>query len=554
MAPSPTRNAPLVLIVRDGWGENPHPEHDDFNAVKLAHTPVADRLAAQWPTTLIHTCGEEVGLPPATMGNSEVGHQNIGAGRVVDQEILRITRTLRDGSFFENDALREAFAHALGTGGNVHLLGLVSDGLVHSDLDHLFGLIELAVREKFPPERLFVHAITDGRDTGPRTGRGFIETVETKLAATGVGRIATVMGRYYAMDRDRRWDRVALAYACLTGDEATRHSPETQGLSRRTASSALEAIQSYYDQPTESNRSGDEFIVPTRIATADGSQPLATVRSGDAVIFFNFRGDRPRELTKAFVLDDNDWDQLLGAGDGFERGDKLGDLYFCAMTEYEKGLPVTAIAFRKPPKLDNMLGEIVSLAGLTQFRCAETEKYPHVTFFFNDYREEPFPGEHRLLVPSPKDVSTYDQKPQMSAHEVCEAVLDRLEADDCESLIIVNLANADMVGHTGNLQAATRAVEVVDECVGRIVQATLKRQGSLVVTADHGNAEQMFNPQQDCPHTAHTTYDVFLSVIGDSFTGRRLRPGGRLADIAPTILDMLGLDTPPEMTGKSLLQ
>ncbi len=554
MAPSPARNAPLVLIVRDGWGDNPHHEHDDFNAVKLAHTPVADRLAARWPTTLIRTCGEDVGLPAQTMGNSEVGHQNIGAGRVVDQEVLRITRTLGDGSFFENDALRKAFAHALGTGGNVHLLGLVSDGLVHSDLDHLFGLIELAVREKFPPKRLFVHAITDGRDTGPRTGRGFIEAVEAKLAATGVGRIATVIGRYYAMDRDRRWDRVALAYDCLTGYEATRHSPETQGLSVRTASSALDAIQSYYDQPTESNRSGDEFIVPTRIATADGSQPLATVRGGDAVIFFNFRGDRPRELTKAFVLDDNDWDQLLGAGDGFERGEKLGDLYFCAMTEYEKGLPVTAIAFRKPPKLDNMLGEIVSLAGLTQFRCAETEKYPHVTFFFNDYREEPFAGEHRLLIPSPKDVSTYDQKPQMSAHEVCAAVLDRLKADDCESLIIVNIANADMVGHTGNLQAATRAVEVVDECVGQIVEGTLNRQGSLVVTADHGNAEQMFNPHQDCPHTAHTTYDVFLSVIGDSFTGRRLRPGGRLADIAPTILDMLGLDTPPEMTGKSLLQ
>ena len=555
MASSPTRNAPLVLIVRDGWGENPHPQHNEFNAIRLAKTPVADRLAAQWPTTSIRTCGEDVGLPAQIMGNSEVGHQNIGAGRIVDQELLRITRTLLDRSFFENEALRGAFTHASSTGGAVHLLGLVSDGQVHSHLEHLFGLIELAAKENFPSDRLFVHAITDGRDTGPQTGKGYIEAVEAKLAATGVGRIASVIGRYYAMDRDNRWDRVAWAYACLTG-AWTKRTLQVAG-PPQVAGSATRAVQDYYNNPSEPSRRGDEFIEPIQIAkptdatTHDG---LPRIADGDAVVFFNFRGDRPRELTKAFVLDDHAWAQIPGAGDGFDRGAKLRDLYFCAMTEYEKGLPVSAIAFRKPPKLHNMLGEVISRADLTQFRCAETEKYPHVTFFFNDYREEPFPGEHRLVVPSPTDVTTYDQKPQMSAYEVCDGVLSRIHADDCESLLVVNFANADMVGHTGNLQATIHAVEVVDECVGRVVDAALERQGSLIVTADHGNAEQMFNPEHDCPHTAHTTYDVFLSVVGDAFAGRSLRQGGRLADIAPTVLDMLGIDHPPEMTGRSLLQ
>ena len=314
MAPSPTRNTPLVLIVRDGWGENPHPQHNDFNAIRLAKTPVADRLAAQWPTTLIRTCGEDVGLPAQVMGNSEVGHQNIGAGRIVDQELMRITRTLLDRSFFENEALRGAFAHASSTGGSVHLLGLVSDGQVHSNLQHLFGLIELAAKENFPSNRLFVHAITDGRDTGPRTGKGFIQAVEAKLAQQGVGRIASVLGRYYAMDRDHRWDRVALAYECLTGLNTNSQAGDAQGLAVRSAASAGDAIQSYYDKPTEPNRSGDEFIVPTRITTADGSQPLATVRSGDAVIFLNFRGDRPREITRAFMADDSVWAKIPGGG------------------------------------------------------------------------------------------------------------------------------------------------------------------------------------------------------------------------------------------------
>jgi 2,3-bisphosphoglycerate-independent phosphoglycerate mutase len=514
------RNAPLVLIVRDGWGENPNPDHDPFNAVKLAKTPVADRLMQEYSTTLIHTSGEDVGLPAGVMGNSEVGHQNIGAGRVVDQEVMRITRAVRDGSFFENPALNGAFEHVQKTGGLVHLLGLVSDGQVHSDLDHLLALIDLAAQREVPDDRLLVHAITDGRDTAPKGGLGYVERVLAKLSDAGVGRIGSVMGRYYAMDRDNRWDRVALAWNCLTGRGETR-----------AASS-------------EANRTGDEFIVPARIGDD-------VVSDGDAIIFFNFRGDRPREITRAFMLEDQDWAGVTNGG--FERGPRLENLYYCGMTRYERGLPMTAVAFEKPPKMANILGDLIARAGLTQFRCAETEKYPHVTFFFNDYREEPFEGESRLLVPSPKEVSTYDQKPEMSAHGVCDGVVDRLRADDSETLIVVNFANGDMVGHTGNLEAATRAVEVTDECVGRIAETTLARGGALIITADHGNAEQMWDPGHDCPHTAHTTYDVVLMVVGSAFKGQALRDGGRLADIAPTVLAILGLEPPPEMTGTSLL-
>ncbi|MHC4382327.1 MAG: 2,3-bisphosphoglycerate-independent phosphoglycerate mutase [Planctomycetota bacterium] len=526
-------NAPLVLIIRDGWGESPNPDHDRFNAVRLASTPVADRLMQEYPTTLIHTSGEDVGLPAGVMGNSEVGHQNIGAGRVVDQEVMRITRAVRDGSFYKNPALNGAFEHAQKTGGLVHLMGLVSDGQVHSDLDHLLALIDLAAQREVPADGLMVHAITDGRDTAPQGGLGYVERVLARLSDAGVGRIGSVMGRYYAMDRDNRWDRVALAWNCLTGRGETR-----------AASSALDAIRDYYDHPTEASRTGDEFIVPTRIGND-------VVSDGDAIIFFNFRGDRPRELTRAFMLDDRDWAGVPNGG--FERGPKLENLYYCGMTRYEQGLPMTAVAFEKPPKMANILGDLIARAGLTQFRCAETEKYPHVTFFFNDYREEPFEGEGRLLVPSPKEVSTYDQKPEMSAYGVCEGVVERLAADDCETLIVVNFANGDMVGHTGNLEAAIRAVEVTDECVGRIVEATLRRGGALIITADHGNAEQMWDPQHDCPHTAHTTYDVVLMVVGAAVKDQSLRAGGRLADIAPTVLAMLGLEPPPEMTGTSLL-
>ncbi len=543
--PVQPRNAPCVLVIRDGWGRNPHPEHHDFNGVELARTPVADRLERDWPTTLIRTSGEDVGLPVGpdgpTMGNSEVGHQNIGAGRIVDQELMRITRAIRDGAFFENAVLREALGRAGGP--RVHLLGLVSDGQVHSDLDHLRALLQLAARMGVPGDRLFVHAITDGRDTAPDAGRGFVRTVEQWLAgdrgAPVRGRIATVMGRYWAMDRDHRWERVERAWNCLLG----RGGPE--------APSADAAIAHAYASPEEPNRSGDEFIPPTRIEGVDGA-----IRDGDTVIFFNFRGDRPREITKAFVLDDAAWAAVKGGG--FVRDPRPGDrrprdLFFATMADYEQGLPVRVI-FERPPKMTAILGAWISQLGLRQFRCAETEKFPHVTFFFNDYREEPFPGETRVIVPSPRDVSTYDQKPEMSAEGVCAAVLGRLAAPDCEELIVVNFANPDMVGHTGVLKAVIRAVEVVDGCVGRIMEAVLARGGSLVITADHGNAEQMIDPETGGPHTAHTNYTVPLSVVGAAFKGAALRDDGRLADIAPTMLAMMGLPQPPEMTGRSLLR
>ncbi|MCA9247459.1 MAG: 2,3-bisphosphoglycerate-independent phosphoglycerate mutase [Planctomycetales bacterium] len=529
------RRKPVVVIVRDGWGQNPYEKWNDANAVLLANTPVADALMAKYPHVLIHTSGEDVGLPAGVMGNSEVGHQNIGAGRIVDQEVMRITRSIRDDSFFANPVLVRAIEHVKSTGGSLHLLGLLSDGRVHSDLDHAFAIVDLVKRADLPADRFFVHAITDGRDTSPTGGLAYVGKLEAKMAEAGVGRVASVIGRYYAMDRDLRWERVQTAYSMLT-----------QGAAQRFASAA-EAIQQYYDHPTESNRSGDEFITPATID--NGTATSGLIGPGDAVIFLNYRGDRTRELTKAFVYDDSAWSNIEGGG--FDRGVRLENLYFATMTGYETGLPVEVI-FEKRPKMPNILGEFVSNAGLRQLRCAETEKYPHVTFFFNDYRDDPFPGESRVLVPSPRDVSTYDQKPEMSACEITDAVLASIAAGDCE-LYIVNYANGDMVGHTGNLQAAIQAVEAVDACVGRVVEATLAQGGSLIVTADHGNCEQMIDPETGGPHTAHTTYDVPLIVVDPELIGHSLRTDGRLADIAPTALQLLGLEKPAEMTGQGLI-
>ncbi len=529
------RKRPVVILVRDGWGHNPYPEWNHANAIHLAKTPVNDRLLRDYPNVQIHTSGEDVGLPAGVMGNSEVGHQNIGAGRIVDQEVMRITRAIRDGSFFQNEILVGAFRHLQATGGDLHLLGLLSDGRVHSDLEHVFAVADLVKQQGLDGQRFFVHVITDGRDTSPHGGIEYVRRLEAKLAEIGVGRVASVIGRYYAMDRDLRWDRVALAYHMFTG-----------GAQIWPTSSA--AIQHYYDHPTEPSRRGDEFITASTIApgTNDRSQ---LIKSGDAVIFMNFRGDRTREITKAFVYPDDQWRAIDGGG--FDRGQKLNLLYFATMTGYEKGLPVKVI-FKKPPKLSNILGQFISSAGLTQFRCAETEKYPHVTFFFNDYRDEPFENEDRFLVPSPRDVTTYDQKPRMSAFEITDEMVRRVESGKYD-LIIVNYANGDMVGHTGNLPAAIQAVEAVDQCVGRVVVATLKQGGSLIVTADHGNCEQMIDPATGGPHTAHTTYDVDLIVVDDQAMGAELRPDGRLADIAPTALTLLGMEVPRDMTGRPLV-
>jgi len=545
--PAPV-NTPFVLVIRDGWGENPNPAQDAFNAVRLADTPVDEMLRRDWARTLIHTSGEDVGLPEGTMGNSEVGHQNIGAGRIVDQDAVRISKACRTGELASNEALVSAIKKAKDRGATVHLMGICSDAGVHGRLEHLYALVELC--RSIGAVRVALHLFTDGRDTGPYTGEGFVRAVEERLASLGVGRVASVIGRYWAMDRDNRWERVQQAYQCLTGRGV---EDATVGLSP----SADDAVRSYYEEPLSDNMRGDEFVAPTMIG-ADVDDAMSTrISDGDSVIFYNYRGDRPRELCAAFVFPDfhgsTELDESPDTGErGFERGERL-DLEFVMMTAYSVRLAgLAGVAFRKPPKMVNILGEYLSGLGLTQFRCAETEKYPHVTFFFNDYRDEPFEGERREIIQSPR-VATYDLAPEMSAAGVRDAVIRRLFADDCEDVIVVNFANPDMVGHTGNLDATVRACETVDACVGKIVEATLARGGSLIITADHGNAEQMWDPETDSPHTAHTTYDVPLYVVGGAFRGRTLRGGGRLADIAPTVLEMLGLGRPAEMTGRSLL-
>lgn len=536
VVPVPTRHVPCVLIVRDGWGENPHPSQDPSNAIVQAHPAVDARLRSEWPCTLIRTSGEDVGLPNDShgpvMGNSEVGHQNIGAGRIVDQELMRITRAIRDGRFASNRTLCEAIDRARDTGHSLHLMGLVSDGKVHSDLAHLLALIDLASSRGLPSERLFVHAFTDGRDTPPHSASRFIEDLERHLATRG-GRVASVIGRFWAMDRDHRWERVARAWSCLVGRDGD------------VSATALDAVKAHHASKGREGGDSDEFLPPTRIRGVDGA-----IRDGDSVVFFNFRGDRPRELVKAFLLDDAAFAALPRGG--FTRGERPRDLFFATMAEYESGLPVQVV-FPRPEKMADILGSWISKKGLRQFRCAETEKFPHVTFFFNDYREEPFAGEVRTIIPSPRDVATYDLKPEMSAYGVRDAVLARIAAADCEDLLIVNFANCDMVGHTGSLPAAIKAVQVTDGCVGAIVDAVLARGGSLIVTADHGNVEQMRDPDTGAPHTAHTNYTVPLLVIGLAFQGRRLRDDGRLADIAPTLLDMMGIAQPAAMTGRSLL-
>lgn len=520
-------NKPVVLIIRDGWGENHDASQDKYNAVKLAQAPVADRLKAEYPRTEIDASGLAVGLPEGIMGNSEVGHQNIGAGRVVDQELVRIDKGISTGSVKESEALKAAFQNAKTKGTALHFMGLVSDAGVHSMLEHLYGLLAIAKDEGL--EKVYLHAFTDGRDTGPFTGKGFIEQTESKMAEIGIGQIASVSGRYWAMDRDNRWDRVQRAYDCLTGRNI-----------ERSFATATEAIQSQYDKPETESTKGDEFCPPSAILGEDG-EPVATVQDGDSVIFFNFRGDRPRELTRAFIQDDFD---------GFERGDRL-DLYFATLSEYQKGL-CPNIIFHKPEKMEDILGSYLADQGVAQFRCAETEKFPHVTFFFNDYREDPFPGEDRELIPSRKDCATYDEKPEMSAYGIRDASLKAIRSGKY-GLIVINFANPDMVGHTGVIPACIQACEVVDSCVGDLLEAIDEVGGSAVITADHGNSDQLWSFENNGPHTAHTLNPVEVIVYSEAYKNSKLAESGALGDIAPTILKLMGLEQPEKMTGKCLI-
>ena len=514
------KKRPYVMIIRDGWGWNPNSADDKFNAIKVAKTPSDDMLMSEYPNTLIHTSGEEVGLPDGTMGNSEVGHQNIGAGRIVYQESVRLTLAIRNGSFFENEELNSAIDHAKKNGGKLHLMGLCSDIGVHSLLGHLYGLLQLAKNKGM--EQTYLHAFTDGRDSPPTSGKGYLKDIEDKMAEIGIGEIASISGRFYAMDRDNRWERVQKAYDCLTSSEG------------EVFNCAQEAIEARYAKGET-----DEFIVPLVIGDEAGN-PKATIKDGDAVVFFNFRGDRPRELTRAFVDDDFA---------GFVRKNNPKVHYVC-LTEYDKTIPA-AVAFPKHAKMKNIFGEYISKLRLKQFRTAETEKYAHVTFFFNDYREEAFEGEDRQIIPSPK-VETYDLQPEMSANEVCDLMLEKLDSNQYD-VFIVNFANPDMVGHTGILDAAVKACETVDGCVGKILDKVKKLGGAAVVLADHGNSEKMAEGSIDNPFTSHTTGDVPFIVFDEELKDCKLKEDGKLADVVPTLLDMMGIDKPEDMTGKSLL-
>jgi len=512
------KTKPVLLVVLDGWGIR---KEREANAIAVAGTPNVDALAREFPSTALETSGLAVGLPEGQMGNSEVGHTNLGAGRIVYQDLVRINRAVEDGSFFTNDALLMACRRAKENGGALHLMGLVSDGGVHSQLEHLHACIELARREGVA--RTFVHAFMDGRDTPPKSGVGYMAGVEKRLHERGYGKVATVCGRYYAMDRDKRWDRVALAWACLVDGDGLR------------APSGVAALESSY-----AHGETDEFVKPTVVVSGDG-KPVGPIRDGDAVIFFNFRADRAREITRAFT--DPGFKE-------FERKTVPRLAAWICMTEHDKtfGLPV---AF-PPVDLAEIFPEIVSHAGLRQLRCAETEKYAHVTFFFNGGREKVYPGEDRILVPSPRDVKTYDHKPEMSAREVTDKLVQAIGTGQY-GFVLVNYANPDMVGHTGLLDAAVKAVRVVDECVGRLWNAARAQRMAMLVTADHGNCEMMTDPQTGEPHTAHTLNPVPFILADPDFTGAKLRSKGVLADVAPTALRIMGLPQPKEMKGLGLV-
>ena len=505
------KQQPVVLMILDGWGIS---EQTEGNAIAQSSTPNMDELLAQYPHSQLLCSGEAVGLPDGQQGNSEVGHLNLGAGRVVYQELTRINKAVREHTLQDNAAFQQVMDACIAQQKPLHLMGLVSPGGVHSHSDHLYGLLELA-RDKNIPE-VYVHCFLDGRDVGPSTGLGFVKELEEKLSQLGIGKIATVSGRYYAMDRDNRWERVEKAYLAMTA-----------GIGE-TAQSAVEAVQQSYDKGET-----DEFVLPTVVQ--DDGKPVAKIGAGDGVIFFNFRGDRAREITKAFVNKDFD---------GFSR-EYLG-VNYVAMTQYEEGLDVT-VAF-PPQDLQNTLGQVLAAHQIKQFRVAETEKYAHVTFFFNGGVEDPNPLEDRLLVPSPK-VATYDLQPEMSAIAVKEHLIQAIQSGEYP-FILVNFANTDMVGHTGIPEAAQKAVETVDACVGEVAEAVQQAGGVLLITADHGNAEQMVDPVKGTPHTAHTANPVPFIAVSDRY---QTVADGSLQDVAPTVLKLLGIEKPADMTGASLI-
>jgi len=506
---------PTVLMILDGYGLN---KEAKGNAVAMASTPVMDKLMKEYPFVEGNASGMAVGLPDGQMGNSEVGHLNMGAGRIVYQELTRITKEIQDGTFFENPALLAAVNNCKANDSALHMFGLLSDGGVHSHNTHLYGLLELAKRNGL--EKVYVHAFLDGRDTPPASGKEYAEALEAEMAKIGVGKIASVAGRYYAMDRDNNYDRVKIAYDALTKGEGNK------------GTSGPAAIQASYD-----NDKTDEFVIPTVIE--ENGAPVATIKDKDSVIFFNFRPDRAREITRAFCDDDFK---------GFER-ERLDTTFVC-FSDYDPTIPNKEVAFHKI-SITNTFGEWLAANNMTQARIAETEKYAHVTFFFNGGVEEPNAGENRILVNSPKEVATYDLKPEMSAYEVCDKLVEAIKS--CEyDVIIINFANPDMVGHTGVQEAAVKAVEAVDECVGKAVDALLSVDGTMFICADHGNAEQLVDYETGEPFTAHTTNEVpFILVNYDpAYT---LAEGGCLADIVPTLIATMGMEQPKEMTGKSLL-
>ena len=507
---------PIMLVIMDGWGINPCQSQ---NAIFAAKTPEFDQFMAEGPATLLSASGEAVGLPAGQMGNSEVGHLNLGAGRIVYQEFTRVSKAVADGSFYENGEFINAIRAAKQAGKRLHLMGLLSDGGVHSHNTHLYALLKLAKQEGM--RDVFVHALLDGRDTPPSSGVQYMRELVAKLQELGLGRVASIAGRYYTMDRDQRWERVAQGYNALVFGQGNK------------AQDPVQAIEDSYQAGKT-----DEFMLPTVLTDAQGT-PVATVKDGDAFIFFNFRADRARQITHAFT--DRDFTQFKCAA--------MPGLHFVTMTQYEENIRA-AVAF-KPTSMNQILGQVIAQAGLRQLRIAETEKYAHVTYFFNGGEEKPFAQEDRALIPSPK-VATYDLKPAMSAEEVTEEVLRRIASAQYD-LIVLNYANGDMVGHTGVFLAAVEAAEMVDRCVGRLEKAVTAKGGVLLITADHGNAEKMKDYATGKPHTAHTTNPVPLMVRG---LGAKvnLRGDGILADVAPTILELLGLPKPEAMTGTSLLE